>query len=58
MRAAGHDVESATDGETAMEILGVTDHRRLGGDGRYRDSGMVGTPANNRPDCFWRSDLL
>lgn len=42
----------------AMEILGVTDHRRLGGDGRYRDSGMVGTPANNRPDCFWRSDLL
>lgn len=43
---------------TAMEILGVADHRRLGGDGRYRDSGMVGTPANNRPDCFWRSDLL
>lgn len=42
----------------AMEILGVTDHRRLGGDGHYRDSGMVGTPANNRPDCFWRSDLL
>lgn len=42
----------------AMEILGVADHRRLGGDGHYRDSGMVGTPANNRPDCFWRSDLL
>lgn len=42
----------------AMEILGIDDHRRLGGDGHYRDSGMVGTPANNRPDCFWRSDLL
>ena len=42
----------------AMDILGVDDHRRLGGDGHFRDSGMVGTPANNRPDCFWRSDLL
>ena len=42
----------------AMEILGISDHRRLGGDGHYRDSGMVGTPANNRADCFWRADLL
>jgi N-acetyl-1-D-myo-inositol-2-amino-2-deoxy-alpha-D-glucopyranoside deacetylase len=42
----------------AMSILGIDDHRRLGGDGHYRDSGMVGTPANNRPDCFWRADLL
>lgn len=42
----------------AMAILGITDHRRLGGDGHYRDSGMIGTPANNRADCFWRADLL
>ena len=42
----------------AMAALGVTDHRLLGGAGRYRDSGMVGTPANDRPDCFWRADLL
>lgn len=42
----------------AMAELGVTDHRFLGGPGRYRDSGMIGTPANDRPDCFWRTDLL
>lgn len=42
----------------AMRILGVTDWRLLGGRGRYRDSGMVGTPPNERPDAFWRSDLL
>jgi N-acetyl-1-D-myo-inositol-2-amino-2-deoxy-alpha-D-glucopyranoside deacetylase len=42
----------------AMGHLGVTDQRWLGGAGRYRDSGMIGTPANDRPDCFWRADLL
>ena len=42
----------------AMDALGVTDHRFLGGPGRYRDSGMMGTPANDRPECFWRADLL
>jgi len=42
----------------AMVELGVTDHRFLGGPGRFRDSGMVGTPPNDRPDCFWRADLL
>jgi len=42
---------------TAMEALRVTDHRFLGGPGRWRDSGMMGTPANDRPDCFWRADL-
>src|SRR5215213_8839393 len=26
--------------EAAMKVLGVTDHRFLGGFGRYRDSGM------------------
>lgn len=42
----------------AMAILGVTDSRLLGGPGRFRDSGMIGTPANERPDCFWRTDIL
>ena len=41
----------------AMSELGVTDHRFLGGPGGYRDSGMTGTAANDRPDCFWRADL-
>jgi N-acetyl-1-D-myo-inositol-2-amino-2-deoxy-alpha-D-glucopyranoside deacetylase len=41
----------------AMEALGVRDHRFLGGPGRWRDSGMMGTPANDRPDCFWQADL-
>ncbi len=42
----------------ALHALGVQDWRLLGGPGRYRDSGMVGTPANDRADCFWRADLL
>ncbi len=42
---------------TAMEALGVEDFRFLGGAGRYRDSGMMGTPSNERPDCFWHADL-
>ena len=42
----------------AMGVLGVEDWRLLGGRGRYRDSGLVGTPANERPEAFWRSDLL
>lgn len=42
----------------AMAELGVTDWRLLGGPGRFRDSGMVGTPPNERPDSFWRTDLL
>lgn len=42
---------------TAMEALGVTDSRFLGGPGRYRDSGMMGLPANDRPNCFWRADV-
>jgi N-acetyl-1-D-myo-inositol-2-amino-2-deoxy-alpha-D-glucopyranoside deacetylase len=41
----------------AMEALRVPDHRFLGGPGRWRDSGMMGTPANDRPDCFWRAEL-
>jgi N-acetyl-1-D-myo-inositol-2-amino-2-deoxy-alpha-D-glucopyranoside deacetylase len=41
----------------AMAELGVTDHRFLGGAGRYRDSGMMGAPTNDRAGCFWRADL-
>ncbi|MCW2679078.1 MAG: 1D-myo-inosityl-2-acetamido-2-deoxy-alpha-D-glucopyranoside deacetylase [Frankiales bacterium] len=41
----------------ACEALRVTDHRFLGGPGRWRDSGMMGTPANDRPGCFWQADL-
>jgi N-acetyl-1-D-myo-inositol-2-amino-2-deoxy-alpha-D-glucopyranoside deacetylase len=42
---------------TAMDALGVDDIRFLGGAGRYRDSGMMGTPANDKPRAFWRADL-
>lgn len=42
----------------AMAILGVNDHRFLGGAGRFRDSGMMGVESNQRPDCLWRADLL
>ena len=41
----------------ACAALGVSDHRFLGGAGRYRDSGMMGTAANDHPRCFWRADL-
>jgi N-acetyl-1-D-myo-inositol-2-amino-2-deoxy-alpha-D-glucopyranoside deacetylase len=41
----------------ACAALGVTDHRFLGGAGRYRDSGMMGTPANAHPRAFWGADL-
>ncbi|GAA3532583.1 N-acetyl-1-D-myo-inositol-2-amino-2-deoxy-alpha-D -glucopyranoside deacetylase [Aeromicrobium flavum] len=49
----------------AMGHLGVTDFRRLGGDGAYRDSGMVWDENGNAapmdeidPRAFWRADLL
>lgn len=38
----------------AMKELGVKDHRFLG---EYRDSGMMGTPQNEHPNCFWRADI-
>jgi N-acetyl-1-D-myo-inositol-2-amino-2-deoxy-alpha-D-glucopyranoside deacetylase len=41
----------------ACEALRVSDSRFLGGPGRWRDSGMIGTAANERPECFWRADL-
>lgn len=43
--------------EAACQALGVTDHRFLGGPGRWHDSGMMGTPANDRDDAFWRADV-
>ncbi len=43
--------------DAACAALGVTDHRFLGGPGRWRDSGMMGTPGNDDPRCFWRADL-
>lgn len=42
---------------SAMRELGVADLRFLGGPGRYRDSGMMGVPDNDRPDCFWQADV-
>ncbi len=42
--------------DAAMAALGVRDHRFLGGPGRFRDSGMMGTPANEHPRAFWRAD--
>ena len=42
----------------AMKALGVKDHRFLGeGRVKYRDSGMMGTEPNNRPDVFWKANF-
>lgn len=42
----------------AMNELGVSDFRFLGAPvKKWRDSGMIGTPQNERPDVFWNSDL-
>jgi N-acetyl-1-D-myo-inositol-2-amino-2-deoxy-alpha-D-glucopyranoside deacetylase len=48
----------------AMRELGVTDHRFLGGAGRFRDSGMVWDENGNatagedvKDGTFWRADL-
>ncbi len=48
----------------AMKLLGVTDHRFLGGAGHYRDSGMAWDDTGHakpmdtvREDTFWRADL-
>ena len=51
--------------KVAMEILGVTDYVRLGGDGRFRDSGMAYDAQGRaiardvlREGIFWTADLL
>ncbi|QIP84820.1 N-acetyl-1-D-myo-inositol-2-amino-2-deoxy-alpha-D-glucopyranoside deacetylase [Streptomyces sp. Tu 2975] len=41
----------------AMKELGVTDHRFLGGQGRFRDSGMMGLEQNHREGAFWSADV-
>jgi N-acetyl-1-D-myo-inositol-2-amino-2-deoxy-alpha-D-glucopyranoside deacetylase len=41
----------------ACAALGVSDHRFLGGPGRWHDSGMMGTPANDWDGAFWRADV-
>ncbi len=41
----------------ACAALGVSDHRFLGGPGRWRDSGMMGLPDNDDPRCFWQADV-
>ncbi len=43
--------------DAACAELGVADHRFLGGPGRWRDSGMIGTAGNDDPRCFWRAGL-
>jgi N-acetyl-1-D-myo-inositol-2-amino-2-deoxy-alpha-D-glucopyranoside deacetylase len=43
--------------DAACAALGVTDHRFLGRAGRWRDSGMMGLPSNDAPDCFWQADI-
>lgn len=42
----------------AMNKLGIKDFRFLGApDKKWRDSGMMGTPQNDRIDVFWQTDL-
>jgi N-acetyl-1-D-myo-inositol-2-amino-2-deoxy-alpha-D-glucopyranoside deacetylase len=43
--------------DAACKALGVTDHRFLGGPGRWRDSGMAGVPSNERVGSFWQADI-
>jgi N-acetyl-1-D-myo-inositol-2-amino-2-deoxy-alpha-D-glucopyranoside deacetylase len=43
--------------EAACDALGIRDHRFLGDAGRWRDSGMMGTPGNDDPRCFWQADV-
>lgn len=67
--AAGRDDtlgrHRVTELANAMRELGVTDHRFLGGAGRFRDSGMAWDQDRRavardevRDDTFWRADLL
>lgn len=61
-KAAAHDdllgEHRVIELELAMKALGVADHRFLGEPSvKYRDSGMMGTEPNNRPDTFWKADF-
>jgi LmbE family N-acetylglucosaminyl deacetylase len=54
-RLAGQDVATVRQREldAAARTLGVSRVVQLG----YSDSGMTGTPENNRPGAFWSADL-
>jgi N-acetyl-1-D-myo-inositol-2-amino-2-deoxy-alpha-D-glucopyranoside deacetylase len=43
--------------DAACAALGVTDHRFLGGPGRWHDSGMMDTPSNDWEGSFWRANV-
>ena len=57
LSGAGLAEERERELTAAMKALGVTDHGFLGGAGRYRDSGMMGTSDNDGPSCFWQADV-
>ncbi len=60
---AAHNTDSLGDHRVeelavAMKALGISDYRFLGeGRIKYRDSGMMGTEPNNRPDVFWQANF-
>ncbi|MGA4540187.1 N-acetyl-1-D-myo-inositol-2-amino-2-deoxy-alpha-D-glucopyranoside deacetylase [Uniformispora flossi] len=56
-REDGLGAHRMTEMADSMKALGVSDQRYLGGAGRFRDSGMMGTPQNDRPDSFWQADV-
>lgn len=41
----------------ACVALNVRDHRFLGGQGRFRDSGMMEASTNDHPKAFWNADV-
>ena len=54
----GLGLHRETELANAMYELGIKDFRFLGGSKhKFRDSGMMGTEPNNRPDVFWSADL-
>ncbi|MEY4163681.1 MAG: hypothetical protein RLZZ79_633 [Actinomycetota bacterium] len=54
----GLGIHRETELADAMRELGVTDFRFLGAPDRmWRDSGMMGTAPNERPDVFWQADV-
>ena len=44
--------------KNAMKLLGIEDYRFLGAPNKkWRDSGMIDTPQNERSDVFWQANL-
>ncbi len=57
-KSDGLGIHRETELADAMRELGVTDFRFLGApDRKWRDSGMMGTAPNERPDVFWQADV-